>query len=151
ATASRDHCWDLAAQLHAEMFATTAATGSIETQLAYYRGHREFFATKFLTSSAAMAAAMSKVSCRAGPTHIGRTLAHARREDERQKVAALVVISDACEEVPHDLVMAATELGMPAFMFREGENASVKQTYSAIAGVTKGAWASFDSGSAQRL
>jgi hypothetical protein len=150
ATASREHCWDLAAQLHAEMLKTAAATGSLETQLAYYRGNREFTATQFLTSSTAMAAAISKVRCAAGVTQIGRALAHARRENERQKIAALVVISDACEEIPADLLMAATGLP-PVFMFQEGGNASVRQTYSAIADVTGGAWAGFDSSSAQRL
>jgi hypothetical protein len=151
ATASREHCWDQAAQLQAEMFQTAAAIGGLELQLVYYRGDRECVASQWLSSGAALAAAMSRVSCRAGRTQIHRVLEHARRENACQKVAALIVISDACEEIPADLLMAATDLGMPAFMFQEGESATVKQTYSAIAEVTGGAWGGFNSSSAQRL
>jgi hypothetical protein len=152
ATASRQFTWDRAAQLQAEMFKAAAAAGNLEIQLVYYRGHHECTASQWLTSGAALAAAMSKVDCRAGPTQIGRVLAHARRENARQKVGALILVSDACEEIPADLLMVATELGaVPCFMFQENENASVKQTFSAVAEVTKGGWAQFDNSSAQRL
>jgi hypothetical protein len=151
ATASRQWAWDQATACSGEMFRTAAAIGGLEMQLLYYRGDRECVASQWLTSGAALAAAMSKVNCRAGRTQIQRVLEHTRRENERQKVAALILISDACEEVPGDLLMAATDLGMPAFLFQEGNNAGVKRTYSAIAEVTGGARAGFNSTSAKRL
>jgi hypothetical protein len=76
---------------------------------------------------------------------------HVRKEHRQKTVNALVLISDACEEIPADLYSGARELGVPAFMFQEGDDDSTAGIYAEIANVTGGASCRFDSGSAQRL
>ena len=97
---------------------------------------------------------MERIDCRAGRTQIEKVLAHAKRETERQKVQALVFVGDLYEEDPDVLVGAADDLGrlgVPAFMFQEGDNPEVEKVYREIARVTKGAYFRFDAGSASQL
>jgi hypothetical protein len=151
ATASRQPTWDRAAGLTAQMFEAVGTIG-LDVQLLYYRGYNECVASRWLSDARALAATMARVTCAAGHTQIRRALAHARRENTREKVAALVTISDACEEAAHDLYAEARELGsVPVFMFQEGDEPHVSKVYAEIARITGGALASFDSNSAQRL
>jgi hypothetical protein len=92
------------------------------------------------------------VMCMAGHTQIRKVLGHARKENAREKVNALIVVSDACEETPAILYAAARELAeVPAFMFQEGTDERVEQIYAEIARMTGGAYCKFDNGAAQRL
>jgi hypothetical protein len=150
-TASRQSTWDTAAQLQTEMFATVASIGGLDVQLAYYRGYDEFVAAHWLSDARALTATMSRVNCVAGQTQIRKVLAHARKEHAREKINALIIISDACEEAAHDLYAEARELGVPVFMFQEGDDEYVGKVYAEIARITGGAVAKFDTGSAQRL
>ena len=152
ATASREPTWNVASELTAAMFGTVAAIGGLDVQLCYYRGHNECTATRWQSDARALTASMQRVNCVAGFTQIGRVLNHARKENARQKVNSLVLISDACEERPVELYNAARELGnVPVFMFQEGDDEHVGQIYAEIAHLTGGAHCRFDSGSAQRL
>jgi hypothetical protein len=152
ATASRQPTWDTAAHLTTQMFATVTAIGGLDVQLVYYRGHDECTASRWQSDARALAAAMQRVSCRAGHTQIRRVLNHTHKENARQKVNALVVISDACEERPVELHSAARELGnVPVFMFQEGDDEHVGEIYAEIARLTGGAHCHFDNASAQRL
>jgi hypothetical protein len=149
ATASRQPTWDLAARLQSEMF---AAVAGLDLQLVYYRDVSECVASRWLSDSRALATAMAGVMCRAGPTQIGKVLAHARKEHQREKVNALIIVGDACEELPGALYDAAQALGsLPAFLFQEGNNDGVSAIYGEIARITGGALASFDSSAAERL
>jgi hypothetical protein len=148
ATASRQPTWDTAAKLQAEMF--NAAAG-LDVQLVYFRGWNECVASRWLTDAKSLADIMSTITCRGGPTQIGRVLTHVRKEHQRRKVDALVLISDAFEEIPADAFAEARDLGVPAFMFQEGDNDHVAGVYAEIAKITGGASCRFDSGSAQRL
>jgi hypothetical protein len=151
ATASRQLSWDTAAQLQTEMFATVAATGGLDVQLVYYRGD-ECVASRWQSDAKTLAAAMRRVVCLAGHTQIRKVLDHARKESAREKVNAVVLVSDACEETPVELYAAARELSnIPVFMFQEGDDDHVAGIYAEIARVTGGAHCKFDSGSAQRL
>jgi hypothetical protein len=89
--------------------------------------------------------------CASGHTQIGRVLRHAGKEHMRQKIGALILISDACEEIPADLYAAARELPVPAFLFQEGSDERVGKIYREIAGISGGAHCTFDANSAQRL
>src|SRR5262245_5954690 len=120
ATASRQPTWDTAAQLQAEMFEAVAAIGGLDVQLIYYRGFSECVASRWLSDARSLTTIMSRVTCAAGHTKIGRVLQHIRRENQREKVNAAVVISDACEELGGDLYAEARELTVPVFMFQEG-------------------------------
>jgi hypothetical protein len=152
ATASRQPTWDSAAQLQANMFETAVGLGGLEIQLVYYRGFGECTTSRWLNNAASLKAAMSRILCSAGHTQIARVLGHARRENAREKVNALILISDACEEIPTDLYAEAHELGgVPVFMFQEGGDERVAEIYAEIARITGGASDKFDTGAAQRL
>jgi hypothetical protein len=148
ATASRQATWEMATRLTSEMF---NAIGGLEFQLVYYRGERGCVASRWMSDAASLAATMSCVRIDAGPTQIGRVLAHARKENRRQKLAALILISDACEEEPGFLYASARELGVPTFLFQEGTDERVTDVYRRIAEITNGATCRFDSGAAARL
>ncbi|MBV9532073.1 MAG: hypothetical protein JO283_13645 [Bradyrhizobium sp.] len=77
---------------------------------------------------------MSKVMCVASVTQIGKVLSHARKENEREKVNALIIVSDACEEPPRQLYDLAGALrDVPVFMFQEGDDQYTRTTYAKIA------------------
>jgi hypothetical protein len=152
ATASRQPTWDAAAHLQSQMFETVAAIGGLDVQLIYYRGHGECVASRWLSDAKSLANIMSRVTCAAGHTQIQKALAHARKENAREKIGAVIVISDACEETPHDLYAEARELaGAPVFMFQEGGDEHIAEIYAEIAKITGGAHCKFDAGAAQRL
>jgi hypothetical protein len=152
ATASRQPTWDTVAHLRSQMFATAGAIANLDVQLLYYRGYNECVASRWISDAKALAVVMSRVTCAAGHTQIGRVLAHTRKEHAREKVNALIVVSDACEETPHDLYGEAREIGgVPVFMFLEGSDERVAGIYAEIARITGGASCKFDSGAAQRL
>ena len=152
ATASREATWDAASQLTFEMFNAAASAGSLEVQLVFYRGQNECVASRWFSDARSLSGVMATIMCRAGLTKIGRVLAHARKENERQKVNAVVLVSDACEEAPSELYSEARQLvGVPVFMFQEGDDEYIASVYSKIAAITKGAYCKFDSGAAARL
>lgn len=94
---------------------------------------------------------MEKINCRTGMTQIGRVLAHAGVENARQRVQALVFVGDAMEETPADLYAAARELGLPVFLFQEGDDSEATRVFREIARLTKGAHCRFDPGSGKQL
>jgi hypothetical protein len=154
ATFSRQPTWESASQLQADMFAEAARAGGLDVQLVYYRGLSECRASRFVSDGARLADLMGRISCRGGPTQIGRVLDHARREAERAPVRVLVFVGDAVEESADELAGAAAALGMRgvrAFIFQEGFDPSVEQAFRAIARLTNGAYCRFDVGAADQL
>jgi len=85
ATMSRQPTWDMACALQADMFRETAALGSLDIRLVYYRGFNECRATGWISDSARLATLMSKIDCRGGDTQIGKVLSEARREAVRNR------------------------------------------------------------------
>ena len=151
ATASRERTWDTAAHLQAQMFETVAAIGGLDVQLVHYRGLGKCVASRWQSDAKSLAAAMSRVTCAAGHTQIRKVLAHARKENAREKINALIIVSDACEETPTDLYAEARELGVPCFLFQEGADEHIGQIYAELARITGGEHCRFDAGAAQRL
>jgi hypothetical protein len=154
ATASRGPTWDHACQIQSEMFLETDALGGLDIQLCYYRGFREFHATPWLGSSAELLAQMQDVRCAGGMTQIERVLKHTAVESKRQKVNALVFVGDCMEENIDQLCHLAGELGIigvPAFLFHEGDDPAADRTFREIARLSAGAYCRFDSSSAQQL
>jgi hypothetical protein len=150
ATASRQPTWDLASSLTDKMFGAIA--NGLNTQLVYFRGHSDFFSSRWLASSKALSDLMQAVTCRAGITQIERVLGHIERENAREKVAAAVFIGDAYEEVPSHLYFAARRIGsVPLFMFQEGHDQEVAKVFATLADISGGAFSKFDAESAQRL
>ena len=56
-------------------------------------------------------------------------------------------VGDAMEETPADLYAAARELGLPVFLFQEGDDSEATRVFREIARLTKGAHCRFDPGS----
>jgi hypothetical protein len=128
------------------------AGSNLDLQLVYYSGIDRCVASRWFSDARSLTTIMSGVTCRSGETQIEKVLIHARKENQRQKVDALVLISDACEEDPASLYAAARQLSsVPVFMFQEGRNEHIASIYAEIAGITKGAYCKFDTGAAQRL
>jgi len=154
ATASRQPTWDHACRLQAEMFQETAGLGGLEIQLAYYRGFGEFTAGAWTSDSDALTRDMTGVSCLAGETQIEKVLRHAVRETKVKRVNALVFVGDCVEEDIDKLGAVAGELGLlgvPAFLFQEGDNPVANFAFGQIARLTGGAHCKFDAGSARML
>ena len=154
ATASREPMWDRAAQIQGEMFVETAALGGLEIQLAFYRGFGEFRVSGWLTGSSELNRLMTAVFCLAGQTQIGKVLRHAINETKGKKVNAVVFVGDSMEEDVDHLGALAGELGLlgvPAFMFHEGDNPVAGFAFQQMARLTNGAYCRFDSSSANVL
>jgi hypothetical protein len=154
ATMSRQPTWDRACQLQADMFREAALAGGLAVQLVYYRGLAECRASPWVGEPQRLGALMSRIDCRGGHTQIGKVLAHARRENEIAKVAALVFIGDAMEESLDGLCAGAGELGLrnvPAFMFQEGYDPVCEQAFREIARLSGGAYCRFAPGAAHEL
>jgi len=154
ATMSRQPTWDTACRLQADMFLEAAAIGGLDVQLVYYRGLSECRASHWVSQAERLAELMSRIDCRGGHTQIGKVIAHAKRESQGTKVQAVVFVGDAMEEKLDDLCHAAGELGLlgvPAFMFQEGEDAIAEQAFREIARLTRGAYCRFDPGAAHQL
>lgn len=156
ATASREPTWDQASHLQAQMFSETAALGGLAIQLCYYRGFGEFHASPWLTNTGQLLQQMTRVRCLGGHTQIEKLLRHASREAKtgKQKINALVFIGDCVEEPVDQLASAAGELGLlgiPAFLFQEGDDPAARRAFQHIAQLTGGAHCPFDAGAAQQL
>jgi hypothetical protein len=152
ATASRLPTWDQAAVLQAQMFEAAAAAGKLSCQLVYYLGYNgECRASQWFDNARGLGDAMNKITCMAGHTQIEKVLHHAVREHAKAPIAALILISDACEESEDALYAAARELPVPVFVFQEGRSDLVADIYGRIAEITKGAVAQFNSDSAAKL
>ncbi len=154
ATASRQPTWDSACHLQQEMFRATRSVAQLAVQLCYYRGFREFRASKWLTDTEALAGLMGRVRCEGGHTQIGRLLRHAKKEHSKTPIRALVFIGDAIEESPDTLCDLAGQCGMvklPLFLFQEGRHKRVESTFRSMARLSGGAYARFDANSAAAL
>jgi hypothetical protein len=154
ATMSRQPSWDLALELQADMFRAVKEVGGLDVQLVYFRGFNECQASRWVGDPDALARLMRQVSCQGGHTQIRKVLAHARREAEKTKVNTLVYVGDCMEEDVDQLSQLAGELGLigvPVFLFQEGDEPRAKCAYKEIARLSRGAYCSFDAGSAREL
>lgn len=154
ATMSRQPTWDLALSLQSEMFRAVKEVGGLDVQLMYFRGFGECRSSRWVGDPDALAGLMRQVHCEGGHTQIRKVLAHARRENERQKVNALVYVGDCMEENIDHLGQLAGELGLvglPVFLFQEGRDAGAERAFKEIARLSRGAHCRFDAGSAAQL
>ena len=132
----------------------TADLGGLEIQLVYYRGFGEFRHTKWVTDSRSLVRQMTGVFCLGGHTQIARVLDHAVEESKRRKVDAVVFVGDCMEESVDHLSHIAGELGLlgvPVFVFHEGDEPIAAGAFRHIARLTNGAYCSFDANSAGQL
>ena len=154
ATASRQPTWDRASHLQREMFDEAASIGSLELQIAFFRGFGEFKATAWTTNSQALARPMSRVFCLGGHTQIEKVLKHTLRQTKADPINALVYVGDCMEEDADRLCHLAGQLGLlgvPAFVFQEGHDVIAENCFRQIAKLTGGAYCRFDTASAATL
>ncbi len=154
ATMSRQPTWDLASSIQCKMFESASRSGALRMQLLYFRGHGECRASRWVTDGGELAVMMSKVSCRAGQTQIGRVLRHALKENEAGRLNAVIYIGDAMEEDADALGAIAGKLGVrgvPVFVFQEGNLPGAEPVFREIARLTRGGWFRFDVNSPQVL
>jgi hypothetical protein len=144
----------MALKLQGDMFGAVKEVGGLDVQLVYFRGMGECRASKWVSDPDALARLMTSVSCHGGLTQIGKVLTHTLDESKKRKVDALVYVGDCMEEQVDRLCARAGELallGVPVFLFQEGDNAAAESAFREIARLTKGAYCRFDRGSARQL
>jgi hypothetical protein len=154
ATASREPTWDRACHIQGQMFEETASLGGLEVQLVFYRGFGECRASPWVVSSQDLVAKMTSVRCLGGQTQIARVLKHAVAETGKVKVNALVFVGDCMEEDVDELCHIAGQLGVlgvPCFMFHEGNDPVARSAFTQVAKLSGGAYCSFDASSAHML
>lgn len=154
ATMSRRPTWDLALGLQSEMFDVVRDVGGLDVQLVYFRGHGECRASKWVSDPQTLARLMRAVDCHGGRTQIGKVLSHVAAETAARKVSAVIYVGDAMEEDVDALCGRAGELGLvgvPLFMFQEGQERGTETAFREMARLTRGAWCRFDAGSARQL
>lgn len=154
ATASRQPTWDRACGIQGDMFRATDDLGGLAVQLCFYRGFGEFNASPWYSSSDEVVRRMTSVSCLGGLTQIGKVLRHTLVEAKQSRVNALVFIGDCVEENPDHLAHLAGQigiLGVPVFLFHEGNDPTTIRVFKQIAHLTRGAACPFDHASAGQL
>jgi len=154
ATMSRQPTWDIACKLQAEMFEEAGKIGGLDIQLLYFRGFGECRASRWVSDPRSLSDLMTGIQCRGGQTQIGKILTHARHENAKKKIAAMVFVGDALEEPIDNLAAKAGELGLlgvRVFVFQEGRNPLVEAGFREIARLTGGAYARFDNNAAGQL
>jgi len=154
ATASRQPTWDIASQLQTEMFLSAQSLGGLNVQLCYFRGFGEFFYSDWQSNADDLLQIMQRIYCQAGATQLQRLLKHAVKENERQKIKAVIFIGDAMEENLDLLAQQAGRLGLlniPLFMFQERGDPGARRAFMEMCRLSGGAYSQFDSGSAEQL
>jgi hypothetical protein len=154
ATLSRQHSWDQALSIQADMFEEAGRLNGIDVQLVYFRGHGECRASKWSPDTQSLARLMAGIRCMGGQTQILRVLKHLKSEAAAGKVNACVYIGDAMEEPIDHLAAVAGEIGLmgvPVFMFQEGGDPQAEMGFREIARLTRGAYFRFGQDSARVL
>lgn len=154
ATMSRKPTWDRALSIQAQMFQETKRAAALQVQLVYFRGFNECRASRWVANPDALARLMTAVECRGGNTQIGRVLSHIKAEGAAAKINAAVYVGDAFEENVDAVCKTAGEiglLGVPVFMFQEGQDGMAEPAFREIARLTGGAYFRLDSTSPQIL
>ena len=135
ATASREHAWDMACQIQAEMFMSTQEIGRLEISLCYYRGYNEFHSLAWTGNAEHLRDQMLQVRCLAGHTQIRRALEHAIKTCVQQKIKAVVLVADAFEESIDQVGAVAGKLGMlgvPYLFFMKATMRAQKTLFSIL-------------------
>ena len=157
ATGSRERTWDAATQLQGEMFAEAGKFGTLEMQVTYFGGLNNVASSNWTSDARELQHFMGRVRCDTGHTKYARALAHVRDEHRRQPINAVILIGDMLEEESRTLYDAAGGLGVPCFCFQEGndfshrETLALREAFTEMARLTKGAYCAFDFNSIAQL
>src|SRR5262249_42731329 len=132
-----------------------AGIGALDIQVCYFRGGgwgpAECRASPWTSDAQELAAFMARVTCQTGETQYRKALEHARREHQAQPINAIVVVGDMCEDPPSALCDATAGLGVPLFLFQEGDDFIASEVFPEMARLSRGAYSKFTAGSAREL
>jgi hypothetical protein len=123
-------------------------------RLAFYRGFDEFKVSRWTSDGRELARLMSAVRCLAGRTQIGRLLRYAAEQRRESRIDAVVFVGDCCEEDVDQIGHEAGQLGLlglPVFVFHEGNDRTASRLFPQIAKLTRGAYCRFDRTSPDQL
>jgi hypothetical protein len=154
ATASREPTWDHACSIQGEMFVAADTLGGLDVRLGFYRGFQEFKVSRWTSDGRELARLMGAVRCLAGRTQIGRLLRYAGEQRRESRIDALVFVGDCCEEDVDQVGHEAGQLGLlglPVFVFQEGNDRTASRLFPQIAKLTRGAHCKFDRNSPDEL
>jgi hypothetical protein len=154
ATASREPTWDHACSIQGEMFVAADTLGGLDVRLGFYRGFDEFKVSRWTSDGRELARLMGAVRCLAGRTQIGRLLRYAGEQRRESRIDALVFVGDCCEEDVDQVGHEAGQLGLlglPVFVFQEGNDRNASRLFPQIARLTRGAHCKFDRNSPDEL
>lgn len=154
ATASREPTWDHACSIQGEMFVAADALGGLDVRLAFYRGFDELKVSRWTSDGRELARLMGAVRCLAGRTQIGRLLRYAGDQRRDSRLDAVVFVGDCCEEDVDQVGHEAGQLGLlglPVFVFQEGDDRIASRLFPQIAKLTHGAYCKFDRSSPDQL
>ena len=154
ATASREPTWDHACAIQGEMFVAADTLGGLDVRLAFYRGFDEFKVSRWTSDGRELARLMSSVRCLAGRTQIARLLRYAAEQRRESRIDAVVFVGDCCEEDVDQVGHEAGQLGLlglPVFVFQEGNDRIASRLFPQIAKLTRGAYSKFDRNSPDQL
>jgi hypothetical protein len=154
ATASREPTWDHACSLQGEMFVAAESLGGLDVRLAFYRGFDEFKVSKWTSDGHELARLMGSVRCLAGRTQIARLLRYAAEQRRESRLDAVVFVGDCCEEDVDAIGHEAGQLGLlglPVFVFHEGDDRVASRLFPQIAKLTRGAYCKFNRSSPDQL
>ena len=154
ATASREPTWDQACALQGEMFVAAEGVGGLDVRLAFYRGFEEFKVSRWTSNGHELARLMGSVRCLAGRTQIGRVLRYAAEQRRESRINAVVFVGDCCEEDVDQVGHEAGQLGLlglPVFVFQDGNDRTASSIFPQIAKLTRGAYCKFDRSSPDQL
>ena len=154
ATASREPTWDHACSIQGEMFVAADTLGGLDVRLAFYRGFEEFKVSRWTSDGRELARLMGAVRCLAGRTQIGKMLRYAGEQRRESRIDAVVFVGDSCEEDVDQVGHEAGQLGLlglPVFVFQEGNDRTASRLFPQIAKLTRGAHCKFDRNSPDEL
>ena len=147
ATASREPTWDAATTQQGEMFVAAHEVGGLDVRLAFYRGFDEFKVSRWTSDGHELARLMGAVRCLAGRTQVARLLRYAADQKRESRLDAVVFVGDCCEEDVDEVGHEAGKLGLlglPVFVFQEGQDRTASRLFPQIARLTRGAYCRFD-------
>jgi len=136
------------------MFVAAGALGGLDVRLAFYRGFDEFKVSRWTSEGRELARLMGSVRCLAGRTQIGRLLRYAGEQRRESRMDAVVFVGDCCEEDVDQVGHEAGQLGLlglPVFVFQEGNDRAASRLFPQIAKLTRGAYCKFDRNSPDQL
>jgi hypothetical protein len=158
ATGSRQSAWDMASRTQAQMFSQAAAFGTLDLQLVYFRGttgvDSECKASRWTSDGTEMARLMAKITCRTGGTQILKALQHVRDEHQRQPINAVIYVGDMVdgeEDTEAALCDLVGGLGVPCFLFQEGNDPHAAPIFREMARLSRGAHFRFRPGAEREL